>query len=416
MSAKFRAAAGVAVAAVALTTAACATTAPTTQNSSTASASAPADGTAPVTGGAAQVKLTLANTGSDTCTADFTKAAAGPVTFTVENVSASGITEVELQSELKILGEKENLAPGLPATSFTVTLDGGTYTLYCLGATPETQTFTVTGQAAASATGSTATLLNQGAKDYATWVVGQSEELQTAVTSLKAAVDRGDLEKSQAAYVNARTFYEKIESDVEGFVMPGFKVGDNKGNLDYLIDMRASNLDEKVGWSGFHAVERDLWKTGKISDGTKKYAADLDTNVGKLVDVVKGLSYKPEDLANGAAALLEEVQSNKITGEEELYSHTDLVDFAANVEGARQAFAYLQPGLEKIDATLMKEVVTQFGNLDAELAKLRDSSALGGYITWTDANKAKYRKTLSQTVLSLQQPMQKIAEKVATAQ
>ena len=413
---RFTAAAGVAVAAVALTTAACATTAPTTQTSGTASASAPADGSAPVTGGAAQVKVTLTNNGSDTCAADFTTAPAGPVTFTVENVSASGITEVELQNELKILGEKENLAPGLPASSFTVTLDGGTYTLYCLGATPETQTFTVTGQAAASPTGSTATLLNAGAKDYATWVVGQSEELKTAVTNLKTAIDAGDLAKSKAAYVNARTFYEKIESDVEGFVLPGFKVDDNKGNLDYLIDMRASNLDPKVGWSGFHAIERDLWKTGTIGDGTKKYAADLETNVGKLVDVVKTLTFKPEDLANGAAALLEEVQSNKITGEEEEFSHTDLVDFAANVEGARQAFAYLQPGLEKIDAALMTEVVTQFDNVDAELAKLRDSSALGGYITWNDANRAKYRKTLSQAVLSLQQPMQKIAEKVATAQ
>ena len=267
----------------------------------------------------------------------------------------------------------------------------------------------------ASPTGSTATLLNAGAKDYATWVVGQSEELKTAVTNLKTAIDAGGLAKSKAAYVNARTFYEKIESDVEGFVMPGFKVGDNKGNLDYLIDMRASNLDEKVGWSGFHAIERDLWKTGTIGDSTKKYAADLETNVGKLVDVVKTLTFKPEDLANGAAALLEEVQSNKITGEEEEFSHTDLVDFAANVEGARQAFAYLQPGLEKIDAALMTEVVTQFDNVDAELAKLRDSSALGGYITWNDANRAKYRKTLSQAVLSLQQPMQKIAEKVATA-
>lgn len=134
---RFTAAAGVAVAAVALTTAACATTAPTTQTSGTASASAPADGSAPVTGGAAQVKVTLTNNGSDTCAADFTTAPAGPVTFTVENVSASGITEVELQNELKILGEKENLAPGLPASSFTVTLDGGTYTLYCLGATPK---------------------------------------------------------------------------------------------------------------------------------------------------------------------------------------------------------------------------------------------------------------------------------------
>ena len=415
MSRKLRAiAGGLAVVAVALSTAACATTAPSTAGSASP-ASAGTDGAAPVSNGAAQVKVSLTNDGTDKCTADFSTAAAGPVTFTVENVSAAAITEVELQNELKILGEKENLAPGLPASSFTVTLDGGTYTLYCLGATPETQTFTVTGQAAAAPTGSTASLLSQGTKDYATWVVGQSEEMQVAVTNPKKAVDAGDVAKAKTAYVNARTFYEKIESDVEGFVMPGFKVGDNKGNLDYLIDMRASNLDDAVGWSGFHAIERDLWKAGAITNTTKKYAADLDTNVGKLVEVVKTLEYKPEDLANGAAALLEEVQSNKITGEEEEFSHTDLADFAANVEGARQAFAYLQPGLQKIDPDLMTSVVTQFGNVDAELAKLRDAAAPGGYLVWNEANRAKHRKALSQAVLGLQQPMQKIAEKVATA-
>jgi len=415
---KFRALAGVgAVIALATSLTACATgTAPNAGTSATASGSAPSGGSAPVANGVAQVTVTLTADGGDTCTADFLTAPAGPVTFTVQNVDSSAITEVELQSELKILGERENLAPGLPAAGFTVTLDGGQYTLYCLGATPETQTFTVTGQAAAAPTGSTATLLNAGSKEYGTWVTGQAEEMKIAVANLKAAVDSGDLAKAQAAYVQARPFYEKIESDVEGFVMPGFAVDDNQGNLDYLIDMRASNLDEKVGWSGFHAVERDLWKAAKISAATKKYAADLDSNVTKLVDVVKTLTFKPEDLANGAAALLEEVQSGKITGEEEEFSHIDLMDFAANVEGARQAFAYLQPGLDKIDAALVTQVVTEFGNVDAALSKLRDKASPGGYIPWTEENRDTYARQLSQAVLALQQPMQKIAEKVATAQ
>ncbi|MFT4295807.1 MAG: EfeM/EfeO family lipoprotein [Micropruina sp.] len=387
--------------------------------SSPASSAAPSGSsasTAPVVNGVAQIKVTLTGGDSgDKCTADYATAPAGPITFTVENVSSTAITEVELQSELKILGEKENLAPGLPASSFTVTIDGGQYTLYCLGATPQTQPFTVTGQAAAAPTGSTATLLNQGVKDYATWVGTQADGLKSAVAELKKAVDSGNVDTAKAAYIQARPFYEKIESDVEGFVMPGFKVDDNKGNLDYLIDMRASNLDEKVGWSGFHAVERDLWKAGKITDSTKKYATDLDANVGKLVDVVKTLEFKPEDLANGAAALLEEVQSGKITGEEEEFSHTDLADFHANLEGARQAFAYLQPGLEKIDPDLVKQVVTQFGNVDAALGELRTKDSATGYLAWTPANRDKHRKALSQAVLALQQPMQKIAEKVATA-
>ena len=47
--------------------------------------------------------------------------------------------------------------------------------------------------------------------------------------------------------------------------------------------MRESTpVDAAVGWSGFHAVERDLWQGGAITDETKKYSSDLVTNVGKL--------------------------------------------------------------------------------------------------------------------------------------
>ncbi len=396
------------------TLAACSAPTPATTTSASAAGAAPSDA-APVSNGAAQVTLSLVNDGTDKCTLDHTSAAAGPVTFTVTNVSSTAITEVELLSDLKIVREKENLAPGLPASSFTVTLDGGSYTVYCPGGNPENQVFTVTGQAAATPTGSTAQLLSEGTQQYAEWVTTQAEAMRTAISALKQAVDSGDVTAARAAYVKARPFYEKIESDVEGFVLPGFKVSDNHGNLDYLIDMRASSLDDKVGWSGFHAVERDLFQSGKITDRTKKYAADLEANVGKLIDLVKTLEYKPEDLANGAASLLEEVQANKITGEEEQFSHIDLVDFASNVEGAKQAFANLQPGLDKIDPTLTAQIVTQFKSIDTALEKYRDPSAPGGYLSWTKENRTKYAKGLSQAVLALQQPLQKIAEKVATA-
>ena len=61
------------------------------------------------------------------------------MTFTVVNTSAPGITEMELLRDQRILGEKENLAPGLDPVSFTVTLDGGSYQLYCPGAAPNTK-------------------------------------------------------------------------------------------------------------------------------------------------------------------------------------------------------------------------------------------------------------------------------------
>ncbi|MGN6325175.1 iron uptake system protein EfeO [Pseudolysinimonas sp.] len=365
--------------------------------------------------GAAQVKVTLTSDGgTDACKLDATTAAAGPVTFTVANESSTAITEIELLSDQKIIGEKENLAPGLTPSRLTLTLGGGTYQVYCPGAEKELQDFTVTGKAAASPTGSISSILQKGTDGYRDYVAGVLADMTTAVGSLQTAVDAGDVAGAQRAYALARPFYEKVESDVDGFLLPGADPTSNAGNLDYLVDMRASNLDPAVGWSGFHAIERDLWTTG-ITDQTKKYAADLVTNVAQLAKLAKGIDYKPEDLANGAAGLLEEVQSGKITGEEELYSHTDISDFAANVEGAQQAFAYLQPGLAKIDAGLTKQVSAQFDKVNAALDAYRDPSVPGGYRIYTDEVRAADAANLSRIVQSLQTPLSKIAEKVATA-
>lgn len=391
-------------AAVALTTiAGCSTNSSSAQSSSAKS-------------GPTQVNVVMKNDGSgDVCSFDTTSVPAGPVTFSIKNESASGIIEFELLQQQRIVGEKENLAPGLAPVSFTTTLTGGAYKLYCPGAKQEMTDFTVTGQAAPSATGSVATLLNQGADEYKTYVKARLSDLLDGVKTMQNSIDSGNLEQAKKDYAATRQFYEKVESDVSGFLKPGTSPDDNSGNLDYLIDMRESNLDPAVGWHGFHAIERDLWQGGKITDGTKKLTAELVTNVTTLNDVAKDLSFKPEDLANGAAGLLEEVQANKVSGEEEKYSHIDLVDLASNVEGARQAFALLEPGLTKIDPTLSKQIQDQFTKVDQVMSKYRDASSLGGYKTYDDATKAEASTKISQAVQALQEPMSKLAAKVANA-
>lgn len=366
-------------------------------------------------GGTQEINVTLENRdGSDVCSVDKTEASGGPVKFTVTNKSATGITEVELLKDQRILGEKENLAPGLAAASFTVTLSGGDYQIYCPGASQETVDFKVSGEAA-KPTGDTQALLQQGADDYAGFVKNQVSQMVEGVKDLQEKVDAGDIEGAKKAYAAARPFYEKVESDVDSFLLPGGDPKDNSTNLDYLIDMRQSNIDEKVGWHGFHAIERDLWQGKKIDATTKKYASELTSNVGKLNDQVKTITFKPEDLANGAAGLLEEVQSGKISGEEEAYSHLDLVDFAANVEGAQDAFGSLKPGLEKIDPELTKKIADEFTKVRSDLNKYRDSSALGGYKAWTPELRKTDANKLSQSVQSLQDPLSTLAEKVARA-
>jgi len=400
----------------ALLLAGCSSTDSPTPTSTASSSSAGTEASPTSSGGASQVDVTLTSaSGADACELSATSVPAGPVTFTVTNIDSAAISEFEIISDDRIVGEKENLAPGLQPVSFTVTLGGGDYQAYCPGAAEDTLDLTVTGEAAPTPTGGVQAVLTEGTTGYGTYVAGQIDAMVEAVTNLQAAVDSGDLESAKKAYATARTFYEKVESDVEGFVLPGADPTDNSGNLDYLIDMRASNLDEAVGWSGFHAVERDLFKSGEITDGTKTYAADLTANVTKLADLAGGLTYKPEDLANGAAGLLEEVQANKIKGEEEKFSHLDLVDFAANVEGAEQAFAYLKPGLKEIDPDLTQTVAQRFDDVKTALKDYEDTSALGGYAAWTDALRKTDAAKLSQVIQALQTPLATIAEKVATA-
>lgn len=368
-------------------------------------------------GGTNAVKVTMANNdGKDGCALDTTSVPAGPVTFTVANTNAPGINEVELLRDQRIVGEKENLAPGLDPVSFTVSLDGGAYQLYCPGASTEYQTLTVTGNAPATPTGTVASILSQGTKDYAAYIVNQIGQLNDGVKALDAAVQSGNVEAAKVAYAKARLFWERSESTVEGFVLPGFAVGDNAGSLDYLIDMRESTpVDAKVGWKGFHAVERDLWQGGAITPATKAFSTELVGNVGKLNGIVATLQYKPEDLANGASDLIEEIQNTKITGEEEAFSHIDLVDFSGNVEGAQQAYAALRPGLEKIDANLVHQIDQQFQSVLATLDGYRDPAALGGYKTYTPALKASDAPKLTAVIQPLHQSLSTVAQKVVTA-
>jgi iron uptake system component EfeO len=362
------------------------------------------------------LKVTMTNdAGGQQCRLDTSTLAAGPVTVTAANVNAPGITELELLKDQRIVGER-SLAPGLDPVPFTLTLDGGSYQVYCPGAATEYQTLTVTGRAPAGPGETVSSILSQGAKDYTGYVVTQIRQLNDAVQALDAAVQSGNVTGAQAAYAKARGFWERAETNVEGFVLPGFPADDNAGNLDYLIDMRASTpVDAKVGWKGFHAIERDLWQGGAITGATKAFSAELVGNVGKLNEIVANLQYRPEELANGASDLIEEVQNTKITGEEEAFSHIDFVDFAGNLEGAQRAYAALRPGLEKIDAILVNQIDRQFTAALAVLDGYRDPSALGGYRPYTPGLRGADAAKLTAVIQPLHQSLSTVAQKVVTA-
>ena len=116
---------------------------------------------------------------------------------------------------------------------------------------------------------------------------------------------------------------------------------------------------------------------------------------------VQDLTYTADQLGNGAKELLDEVATGKVTGEEEFWSHTDLWDFQANVDGARVMFESLQPVVEQEDAALATELDTRFTELQALLDQYKEGD---GWALYTDLTPAQV-KELAAAVDALGEPL-----------
>ena len=100
---------------------------------------------------------------------------------------------------------------------------------------------------------------------------------------------------------------------------------------------------------------------------------------------MRTVKLEPAQVGNGANELLGEVSKSKITGEEERYSHIDLLDFQANVEGARAAFDAIRPALAGKDPELVTEIERRFGLVDAAL---RPHARGDGFVPYTELAQA----------------------------
>lgn len=229
---------------------------------------------------------------------------------------------------------------------------------------------------------------NHAVEGYRQYVIEQSDLFVKATEAFVAAVKSGDLDKSKALYAPTRMYYERIEPIAESF-----------GDLDPNIDARENDVDEKE-WRGFHRIEKALW-VDQTTKGMESFAAQLLNDAKELRALVETVEIDPSMLVTGAVALLNEVSSTKVTGEEERYSHTDLYDFAANVEGALKIFELLQPALEKKDAALAKTIEARFDAVFLALAPYKKGD---GYALYTELTQEEIKK-LSQVIDALAEPL-----------
>ncbi|MGW6282259.1 iron uptake system protein EfeO [Kribbella sp. NPDC055071] len=344
------------------------------------------DGTGPVS-----VKAT-----DSVCDLSRRDVKSGTSTFSVAN-SGSKVTEFYVYAEGdRVMGEVENIGPGIKR-DLIVELPSGKYQAVCkpgMVGDGIRGDLTVTGDAASQVDEDT--LLKQATESYQRYISSQAVALEQKTTEFVTAVKAGDLDKSKALFPVARTYYERMEPVAESF-----------GDLDPKIDARVNDVEPGDEWTGFHRIEQGLW-VGKTTKGMEKYADQLLVDVKTLATKSKVVKLTPLQLANGAKELLDEVATGKITGEEDRYSHTDLWDFQANVEGSQAAVQALRPALQTRDAALVAQLDANFKAVFAAVDKYREGDGFQIYNL-----KPAQQKELSQVVDGLAEPVSKVAGVIA---
>ena len=336
------------------------------------------------------------------CDVSASSAPSGTLAFDVNN-AGDEVSEFYLLADdgLQIVGEVENIAPGASRT-LTVVAQPGEYFTVCkpgmIGDGVGRAAFSVSGDAVAI-DGPDAELKQQAVDLYAAFVKDQVAQLVPAVEAFVASYETGDDAAAQTAFPQVRAYYERIEPVAEAL-----------GDLDPRIDFREVDaVADGLDWTGFHRIEKDLWvpaqdalnadgETPAWQDWAPSTAAEraafgdqLIADVQELYDYVHSADFQAAldaqgvaGISNGAIALLDEVATGKITGEEDWWSGTDLWDFAANVEGSKMAFSLVRDfaaAKGEDGSALVDEIDGGYADLEAALAA--HGSLAEGFVTYS---------------------------------
>ena len=335
------------------------------------------------------ILITLTDSGCDPAKVDVT---AGKNTFNIKNESTHAV-EWEILKDVMVVDERENILPGF-AQTLTTTLDAGDYAMTCgLRSNPK-GILTVAATDAPPAKPSPMDLVGPIAQ-YKVYVKGEVDTLVNETKKLTDAVKTCKLAEAQQLYAPAHQHYERIEPIAELF-----------NDLDGSMDSREDDFEKKADdpkFVGFHRLEKGLF-TDKSTAGMTPVADKLMADALDLQKRIDGLTVAPEEVVGGAADLIEEVASKKITGEEDRYSRTDLWDFQANVDGAQKIVALLNPLIVKQDPKLSARLHENFAKVDALLAKYRTKD--GGF--------ESYEKLSDHDRTAFKGPVTALAEDLST--
>ncbi|GGT30148.1 lipoprotein [Streptomyces atratus] len=334
----------------------------------------------------------------DSCEVSKKKLPAGHIELAVEN-KGSKVTEVYvLFPDDRIVAERENIGPGTKA-NITAEIKAGSYEIACkpgMKGHGIRQKIEVTGANAAERSPE----MDKAVAEYRTYVQAQADETLPKAKKFTDAVAAGDIEAAKKVYAESRLGWERTEPVAESF-----------GDIDPKVDIREDGLEDGQKWTGWHRLEKALWQDKKLGAEEKALAPVLYKDLLDWQKRVGTAEITPTSMANGAKELLDEVATGKVTGEEERYSHTDLIDFKGNVEGAEKSYELLKPIASKNDPALTASLDKQFAALNTLLDKYRKDKTSYEFTSYEKVGKAD-RKELSDSVNALAEPLSKLAAAV----
>jgi iron uptake system component EfeO len=328
------------------------------------------------------------------CQADHGTYAAGELLVSITNQDALGVRAVQLRNGAQIVGERDNIPAGFTG-SFAVTAPPGRYTVFCPGAAGGQVAISIVGASMPDAGGSLQQLLDAAGTNYGHYVTAQTGELVTAVTALQAAVAHGNTAAAQSAYAKAHAAYERIAKIAEPF--------------DAEINAREG---EGADWTGFHRIEKGLFQQ-KSTAGLSEPSAWLLDHARKLQSTLAKAPLDTEGLFGAAMDLLTGVFRGPLLGEEERYSHFDLLDVSSNADGSAQAYASLQPALHHVDPMLTGTLDQAYGALRAQLDRYRCSWTKSGFDPFGELSAAQLTG-LAQAVQAVVEPLSMVEGKLVS--
>lgn len=371
---------------------------------------------------------------ADECTVSADSVESGNHTFRITN-DGNKVTEFYILGSdgLRIVSEKENIAPGASA-DLTVTLSPGDYFTACKpglrGANVDQREFSVTG-AEVPVDADEQQRYDEAVKSYVDFVKNEVAALVPGVEEFADAYIAGDDDKARDLYADVRVHYERIEPLAEALGTLDPRI--DYREVDYLAEADQLEADDPTftEWLGFHRMEKDLWQPEadeRNADGSparegwapstpedrERIGEALKSDVSKLYDTVHADDFIADQdinistVSNGAIGLLEEVAVTKVTGEENWWSHYDLWDFQANLQGSRIAYDLVRPiaeGKGEEGEKLVEDIDRRFGELQELLDEYGNLEE--GYVMY-DTVDAAGQAELTRKIDALREPLSRL--------